>query len=64
LADRAVGAARKVPPEIEARMRSVVDTDEYRARITEAMAALDRGERGRVVRESQPFERRALCLNA
>jgi len=64
LADRAVGAARKVPPETEARMRSVVDRDEYRARIAEATAALDRGERGRVVRESQPFEPQHPRLNA
>jgi hypothetical protein len=53
MADQRVGEARKIPPEIEARMRSVVDTDEYRARIADAMAALDRGERGRLVRESQ-----------
>ena len=43
-----------IPEEIESRIRDLADNPAYRSRIAAALAAVDRGELGRVVRKGQP----------
>ena len=51
--DKVKPALPPIPPEVEARIRRLTDNDEYRARIAEGLAAIERGELGRVVREKR-----------
>ena len=45
---------REIPADVEARIRALADNPEYRSRIAEALAAVERGDIGRVHRKARP----------
>ncbi len=45
---------REIPADVQARIRALADNPEYRTRIAEALAAVERGDTGRVYKKARP----------